>query len=146
MFILNAFTKLQAGLFSAFAALAAAGEPAAQPAPELEQIVASEPGDASAPELDFTDEADPTESKRWRCYDDDDWKKYGYCLARCDDDDKWDYERVTDKIRVRGNRDFCKRRARKYCNRRGDHLDDWCFGDRKWGDDHDDDDGDHNRD
>lgn len=132
MLILNAFTKLQAALFSAFAALAA---PGAAPVEELEQIVVPDEGSAAEQELNFTDEVDPSERSRWRCYDDDDHEWRGYCLVRCDDDDHDEYQRVTDKIKIRGNRDFCRKRARRYCNRRGDHVDDWCFGERKWDDD-----------
>jgi hypothetical protein len=152
MLLFNAFTKLQAGLLSAFTALTMAVEPAAPPVEELEEIVLPEEGDAADPGLEFTDEGDPTARREWRCYDDDDREWRGHCLVRCDDDDGHfgdnddddDYRAVTGKIRIRGNRDLCRRRARNYCKRRGDRVDDWCFGDRKWdNDDHDRDDNDH---
>lgn len=123
-------------LFSAWAALAAPDQPIEE---LLEDGIASEEGEVS--EFDFTDETDPSEGSRWECYDDDDFKKRGYCLARCED--QKGYRAVTDKIKIRGNRDFCERRARRFCKKRGDHVRNWCFGERDK-DDHDNDDNDDN--
>lgn len=151
MLILNAFTKLQAGLLSAFAALAMAVEPTAQPVEELEDIIAPADEAAGDEELAFTDEGDPSAREReWQCYRDTNRETRGYCLADCDNDDDdghhfdnddGDYRRVTGKIKIRGNRDMCRKRARQYCRSRGERLDNWCFGDRGW--DRDDDDGRH---
>ena len=143
MLFFNAFTKLQASLYSAITALAMAVEPATPPADALEDIVLLEEGDASDPELDFTDEGDPAARDReWRCFRDSDRESRGNCLVRCDDewddDDDDDYRAVTSKIRIRGNRDYCQRRARKHCNRQGDRLEKWCFGERDRDDDDDD--------
>lgn len=129
MLIFNALTKLQAGLFAALAAVAAPE----QPVEELADDVAAPEGDLATDELEFTDAVDPSERARWECYDDWDDHNRGYCLARCEDD--WRYKAVTKKIRISGNRDFCKRRARKHCKREGDRLENWCFGERDWDDD-----------
>ncbi|HEY8378880.1 MAG TPA: hypothetical protein VIK91_20450, partial [Nannocystis sp.] len=86
----------------------------------------------------------PVLGREWRCYGPNTRERRGYCLADCDDDDDdgshfdnddGDYRRVTGKIRIRGNRDMCRRRARQYCNSRGRRLDNWCFGERGWDDD-----------
>lgn len=146
MLFFNAITKLQASLYSAITALAMAVEPATPPTDALEDIVLLEEGDASEPGLDLTDEGDPTARQQWRCYDNDDREWRGNCLVRCEDDDHhWgdnddddEYRAVTGKIRIRGNRDLCRRRARNYCRRRGDRVDNWCFGERRWDDDDDD--------
>lgn len=121
--LIGVFTRLQAALFAAFAALAAPGESATQPdgAPGL-RVPAGD-------EVTEEDEDASERRKEWRCWDDDEQQKRGYCLARCDDDDF--YRVLTNKIRVRGNRDFCQRIARKSCKRRGDTLRDWCFGSRE---------------
>lgn len=125
MLMFNALIKLQAGLFAVVAALAAPEQPVEELADDV----------AAAEDLEFTDEAEVSERARWECYDHDDHHKRGYCLARCED--SWRVKAVTGEIRIRGNRDYCERRARKHCKRRGDRLDYYCFGDR---DDNDDDD------
>jgi len=130
MLFFNALITLQAGLFAAMAALAAPE----QPVEELADDVAAE-------DLEFTDEADVSERARWECYDEDDHYNRGYCLARCED--SWRHKAVTKKIRIRGNRDYCERRARKHCKRNGDRLDYACFGDRDRDDDDDDNHGNH---
>lgn len=130
MLFINALTKLQAAVFGAVAALAG-------PEPVTEELEYDDALTESAdPELDLTDEVSPTEAPRWECWDRGEYKRRGYCLARCDDD--WRYHRVTDRIRVRGNRDYCERRARRYCDRRNDRLERACFGERDWDDDDDD--------
>jgi hypothetical protein len=126
MLFFNALIKLQAVMFG-LAALAGPEPPAA----ELEY----DDGlfESSDPAFDLTDEARPTEAARWECWDRDEYKRRGYCLARCED--SLSYRRVTDRIRVRGNRDFCQKKARQYCRGRNDRLDRACFGERDWDDD-----------
>ncbi|PCC72381.1 hypothetical protein [Nannocystis exedens] len=109
-------------LFSAWAALAAPE----RPVEEIADEAATQAGDVSTDEFDLTDEVDPSESERWECYDDDHHRR-GYCLARCERGRR--YRAVTDRIKIRGNRDYCERRAYKHCRGRGG-LDDWCFGER----------------
>ncbi|WP_434423132.1 hypothetical protein [Nannocystis pusilla] len=109
-------------LFSAWAALAAPE----QPAEELADPASAAEGNVSADEVEFTDEVDPSENDRWECYDHGGHRR-GYCLARCERGHR--YRAVTERIKIRGNRDYCERRARKHCRGRGG-LDDWCFGER----------------
>lgn len=129
MLFFNALTKLGAVTFGVVAMLVAP-----------EQFTEDRSYDdglyeSSDPQLDLTDEVTPSEASRWECWDWDDVRPRGHCLARCDDG--WSYHRVTDKIRVRGNRDFCKRKAQQYCKRRNDKLERSCFGERDWDDDDD---------
>ncbi|WAS92448.1 hypothetical protein [Nannocystis punicea] len=109
-------------LFSAWAALAAPEQPVEELADE---VTAAD--DVSVDDVEFTDEVDPSENDLWECYDDDDYHARGYCLALCERGHR--YRRVTDRIRIRGNRDFCERRARRHCRGRGG-LEDVCFGER----------------
>lgn len=108
-------------LFSAWAALAAPE----QPVEALAEEAAAALADVSIDE--FTDEVDPSEASRWECYDDDDFHARGYCLARCERGNR--YHRVTDKVRIRGNRDLCVRRAKQFCRGRGG-VEHRCFGER----------------
>ena len=114
--------KLQAVVFGVVAALAGPEQP-------TEEIEYDDTLFESAdPEFDLTDEVSPTEAPRWECWDRNEVKKRGYCLARCDDGRS--FRRVTDRIRVRGNRDFCERKARQYCRGHRDRLERACFGER----------------
>jgi hypothetical protein len=107
-------------LFSAWAALAAPEQPVEELADE---VTAAD--DVSADDVEFTDEVDPDEARWWRCYDRP--HSRGYCLARCEGSHR--FRRVTDEVRVRGDRGLCERRARRYCRGRGG-VDDVCFGGR----------------
>lgn len=139
MLMFNALIKAQGWLFAAFAALASppGGETS-------EQFTDEAAGDVQSqdPAFPLADEVDP--SLAARCYDDDEWRKRGHCLAKCDD--SWRYRVVSDRMRIDGNNNWCKNRARQFCKRRGDKLDDWCWGDRSgdggggWDDDDWDDD------
>ena len=125
MLFLNALTSLQVGIFGALAAVAAPDADAA-----TEAVESAEPAEA-APEADFdiADAVDPSERpRRWECWDYGERERRGWCLARCTD--SWRYRPVTSRIRVRGNRDYCASRARRYCRQRDERVRDWCFGER----------------
>jgi len=126
MLFISAITSLQVGLFGAVTAVAAA-----EPVEAIEPVEAAleEVSAADLEEAEVSEEADPDErTRRWQCWDYGEREKRGWCLARCTD--SWRYTPVTGRMRVRGNRDYCRSRARKYCRNRYEHVRDWCFGER----------------
>lgn len=115
-------------LFSAWAALAAPEQPVEDLADEVTAADdMSTDEDVFTDDFDFTDEVDPSESGRWMCYADHTRHKRGFCLARCERGHR--LVRATERIRIRGNRDFCERRARRACRDRGG-VRNVCFGER----------------
>ena len=136
MLMLNALIKAQSWLLAAIAAL---GSPTGGAAGEefTDEATGAAPS-ADEPEVPLADEDDP--SLRATCYDDHFRPRRGHCLAKCDDSRR--FRAVSGEMRIEGNHDWCRQRARRFCRDRRDRLDDWCWGRRSGGgwddDDHDD--------